>query len=418
MKEQVKFQDDIIDVGVKSLNYLLVFLLIGVSTIPIFRTSIGLYSVFGLCLFVWKKALSFSLSLLFLVLLIIIEIFHYCYFYPGYNFVDIRQQVFAFLVALIIVVQLKYKFIPVYIKIMYVITIISLIVYSVFLISSSLIDQFVSSMPDFFRLKYMTYGVSFTLVNPVFFCFGSHLFENFRNNGPFWEPTVFAGMLITGLIFNYLQFKTFLNKYGIIFIIGMLTTFSTTGYIALFILIFSIFILSQRIKLIIKISATISLIVLGLYIYNSLPFLSDKITSEYESVQDDAYNQGGNSRMASAYLDWEEITEKPIYFILGKGINLTNRIKGKDKNVLRNNGLTGLLVEEGIIFFVIYIFLLWFTFYWLCKKYRISVFFSFFFTLILLELSFSEIFFDLSFFESFTFLGLVLFEANKKKINA
>lgn len=405
-------------VGTKNIlfNYLLVFLLIGLSTFPFFKDSFGLYLMCGACLLVMKGVLHFTLSLRFMLFLFILEIYHFCYFYPDYKLVDIRQEVISYLVGLIVIVQLKYRFLPTYLRIMYILTIISIPVYILFLISPSLVNSFANAMPDFFKLKFKVYGQERININPIFYNFNVNLFDEKRNNGPFWEPTVFAALLCIGLIFNYLEYKTILNKYGLVFIIGLLSTLSTTGYLAFFILILPFFILSTKIKLIVKILVLTLAIFSGIFLYKTIPFLGVKITDEYENAGAEAYELGGNSRMASAYLDWMEVTEKPIYFILGKGVDPTNRIKGKDKNVLRNNGFTSLLIEKGVIFLILYVSLLYFTFYWLCKQYGINTYFSFFWVLMIIELSFSEGFFDLPLFHAFNFIGLVLYEINKKQI--
>ena len=66
-----------------------------------------------------------------------------------------------------------------------------------------------------------------------------------RSNGIFWEPGAFAIYIIIALVFELFFFETINYKRVLTEIIGLFLTFSTTGYICLFALLF-VFLLFKR----------------------------------------------------------------------------------------------------------------------------------------------------------------------------
>lgn len=80
-------------------------------------------------------------------------------------------------------------------------------------------------------------GMNFVIYNFQLNASGYNLFWGFkfRNSGPFWEPGMFAVCLNLALFFNL-----FFNKNNVmltmLFVCGVLTTFSTGGYIGLLVI--------------------------------------------------------------------------------------------------------------------------------------------------------------------------------------
>src|SRR5690606_10351924 len=70
----------------------------------------------------------------------------------------------------------------------------------------------------------------------------------YRHNGVFHEPGVFGLFLTIGLFFNYIVFKQVFNKYGIVFLVSVLTTFSTASFLALGILFLGFSYTAKRLK--------------------------------------------------------------------------------------------------------------------------------------------------------------------------
>jgi hypothetical protein len=102
--------------------------------------------------------------------------------------------------------------------------------------------------------------------------------HEFRNSGFFWEPGVFACFLIIVLLLNL-----FLNKFKFdtnskIIIIGLISTVSTTGYLALLL----VFFLWYRYKVPQIKMGVLVVIGLSIVLIFTIPFLGDKITGVFK----------------------------------------------------------------------------------------------------------------------------------------
>ena len=385
----------------------LVFILIGVSTIPILKDSFGMYLLIFSSLFTLRTLRINRAAILFLLLTVGLEVYHYIYF-DDYEGARTRQLILVFTASVFIIYYIKSDFFNIYIKILYYFSLISFIFFTLYYTANGFVAGFARSIPGIFVKSSMVYGVEVKQPNPIFYNFDTNFMELGRNNGPFWEPTVFATMLIIAQIFNLLLNKTLFNKKGIIFTIAILTTFSTTGFLAYFLLLLFYFILSAKIKLFTKIALLTGALVIGFNLYTNLPFLSEKINNEIENTDAEIDKYGGDSRLASAIVDIGEVSQKDIYLLLGKGNSPSTRVEGPDKEVLRNCGDTALLVEWGIPYAAFYVFLLCYSFLELSRFYGINRFFALVFTLIVLLCSFSEVFLGLPIFFIFPFLGFIV----------
>lgn len=103
-----------------------------------------------------------------------------------------------------------------------------------------------------------------------------------RNCGPFWEPGAFQGFINMALIFD-----CFYNPHNrgwiirtIVFILTIITTFSTGGYIVLFIMLFFFICQSCSIQNQYKFFLKIILVSIGIYCFISFDFLGNKISND------------------------------------------------------------------------------------------------------------------------------------------
>jgi len=156
--------------------------------------------------------------------------------------------------------------------------------------------------------------------------------------------------LILGIAFNYLLNNVILNKHNLVFIIGILSTFSTAGYITLFLLLIIIMI-TKRFKWYYFLVIPIALM-LGNHFYYNLGFLNEKIEDQILLAQDDS-NKG---RFGSAITDIKDIKKFPLF---GRGRNSNTRFDtvekfGEIKKNHRTNGLTDFVVKNGVLFFIIF----------------------------------------------------------------
>jgi hypothetical protein len=385
----------------------LVFLLIGISTIPIFKQSFGLYLLLFSLLFTVMDLRINKAAFLFVLLGIGLELLHF-FSFDGYDGLKTRQLIFVFAAGLILMYYVRLDFLEIYVRILYYFSIISFVFFTLYYADNGFMTGLVHSIPDAFVKKVMVYGTEVRQPNPIIFNFDGNFMNSGRNNGPFWEPTVFATMLIIAQIFNLLLTKRLFNRKGIIFTVALLTTLSTTGFFAYFVLLAFFFLLSNKIKIFTKLALSVGLLSIGVYAFVTLPFMREKIQTEMDNIDHEIDQFGGDSRLASAVLDLREMQEKPIYLIMGRGSSSNTRVASLDTEGLRNCGDTALLAEWGIPYSILFICTLFYSFRELTRYYGINRLFALAFTLIILICSFSEVYLDLPFFYSILFLGFVV----------
>lgn len=220
-----------------------------------------------------------------------------------------------------------------------------------------------------------------------------------RNSGPFWEPGAFAGFLLIAILFHIILSKKLMDKTNIILFTGLLSTFSTTGLMAGFVLMGAYYLLygSGQARLVL----IPMMVVGGLLAYTSFEFLGSKIDRAM-----DVANIGYNTRFKSAMVDLEDFAENPI---LGMGMTKETRFEGQTQHrvIHRNNGVTNLLATYGIFIFLAYFALIWFSFRRMCQHHQFNANFAWVALLIILMAGFSEIFFNKIFFYSLTMLHIL-----------
>ena len=175
-----------------------------------------------------------------------------------------------------------------------------------------------------------------------------------RNSGMFWEPGAFQGfiMIVPLLYLNNLKYLwDNYRKECIVLIITLVTTQSTTGYIAFAILIAYALVTSELPFA----TKYITLLFIALIIATSfsyVSFLGDKISEEYTATLKLKEGELSWSRMGSFYLDYQNIMRHPI---IGNGFLMEMRYGslGKHLNDI-SNGFTGSINMFGIVTMICY----------------------------------------------------------------
>ena len=178
--------------------------------------------------------------------------------------------------------------------------------------------------------------------------------NSLRNSGMFWEPGAFQGYLtLTFMLFidSIDQLWKTYRKQTIVIIAALISTFSTTGYIAFALIIIYYIVFKFRNK-IAKI-LLVPIIVSGIfYLYNNLDFLGTKINKQIEQIETYEITV---DRLGSAILDWHYIKKHPI---IGNG--LMNDTRYEDHLMYRSlisgfsNGFTDIIAKFGIIYILFY----------------------------------------------------------------
>ena len=142
-----------------------------------------------------------------------------------------------------------------------------------------------------------------------------------RNSGLYHEPGAFAYFLIIAIGINTILQQNIMNNKNIIMIIMIITTFSTAGYLALFVLLVFM-IIDSNIHGGIKIFLIPSIIVLIFISYTQIDFMQDKIVASYEDqrltqVDGEIVFEGGRGRVWRMESAINLLSTSPL---IGRGI--------------------------------------------------------------------------------------------------
>lgn len=207
-------------------------------------------------------------------------------------------------------------------------------------------------------------GIAETVSTPVFgmmsedykhntnifiFNFHGYEFEPMRNSGPFWEPGAFAIFISISLTFMIMSGRRLFSFSGLVHILALFTTFSTSGYLMLFLVILAwtaraLDKLSRSITIALR-CTLIPLLLVAIYqLVVNVDFLVPKIQEDILLADETT-----SSRFGSALADIELIARNPV---IGYGRNMQAQYGTEifDKEVMhRNNGLTRLVATWGIL---------------------------------------------------------------------
>lgn len=156
------------------------------------------------------------------------------------NFVDCILLLIPIIVGFIIATGIDInEYITIYSNIMFFLAIYSLVIYCVNLIVPSVIQG----------LPYLgTVYTSLAEIHNAFFSVAITNSINVRNYGIAWEPGAFSLLICWALLFEMSFYKTINYKRAVIYIITIVTTFSTTGYIAMIGILYATFLYKRKVS--------------------------------------------------------------------------------------------------------------------------------------------------------------------------
>ncbi len=234
--------------------------------------------------------------------------------------------------------------------------------------------------------------------NYIIIAFNSY--QELRNSGPFWEPGAFSVFLNIALIFNILVKNKLIDKKNVLFIITIITTLSTAGFLALFVIVVSVyFLLNPSLK---KVILLLPMIALFTVLVINLPFLLPKIENNIIIA-----DNNNTSRFGSALSDYKLIAENPILGYGGDLSNMFGTTKWSTKRMHRNNGITAFITQWGIILTLIYFYNYKKSADNICNYYNSKKSLAYVFLITILLLGFSQGLFKYTFFHSLMFIQFV-----------
>ncbi len=171
-------------------------------------------------------------------------------------------------------------------------------------------------------------------------------FNVYRNSGAFWEPGLYVIFLNIAFFLNMFITKKIINKTNLIFIIAILTTFSTNGFIVILMSLALFTSINKSVSLPVKILLFTFLIGV-LPAIMALPFMSKKV--------DDQFNQSdiSYSRFGAAVVHYNIVKDYPL-----TGMPWSEETYLKYADNISPNGITVIFVRYGLIAGIIYYILL------------------------------------------------------------
>lgn len=183
--------------------------------------------------------------------------------------------------------------------------------------------------------------------------------EGGRNSGMFWEPGAFASFINLCFLLYFNQLKILYKEYKyhvLILVLALLTTYSTTGYFVLFLIaLLSYFHASKGIKKIIFIFPGFLIVLSAFLLYDTLPFLRQKVEGQYENTMSRENNEFSPDRMGVFLFDLHYIKKHPL---IGNGLHSKTRYQDHpwlmNENLGHGNGFSNFLASMGILSFLFY----------------------------------------------------------------
>lgn len=190
--------------------------------------------------------------------------------------------------------------------------------------------------------------------NYILYCTTKSHFH--QNQGMFWEPGAFAGIITLCIALNLNNFRYLWESHKvklIIISVALFTTQSTTGYIVLFCLLGFAFLRGQSAKF--KFLAVPAVIIIAYLTFQSAEFLSEKLSSQFNSAIYLDQGEFSNTRFGSLVFDWQYIKKNPVF---GNGLHEKTRYADhpwilqmiqQGQSVGNGNGFSSFLASMGFV---------------------------------------------------------------------
>lgn len=253
----------------------------------------------------------------------------------GGAFITTLTPLFTIIVCAMFARLINHRFVEIYTKIIYYISYITLVLWliSLFPVGLRVLRAIATAIP---QLGWDNFVYTTNVVDTLYvYSIPREINGVVRNSGPFWEPGRFTIFITIAIAINlFYKKQPLFTKQNLILILTNITTFSTTGYIAMGVL-FVGYTFFARLKQSQKYLIILCLCILIPYIIQ-LDFIAEKIQAQAGEL-DVTW-----SRFGAIVYHWGQIKQSPI---IGYGPFLLNVT---DELMLSPNGLTDLVRYYGI----------------------------------------------------------------------
>jgi hypothetical protein len=273
-----------------------------------------------------------------------------------------------------------------YVKAMYVLCLLSLPFYIGSLVSASFFHQLQAIPLLFPALDPSTYKYQFIIHSAAV---ATDSFSGLlRNAGPFHEAGVHALFLLIGFYFNFITTQKLFNKQGIVFILSLIFTFSTAGYLGIF-LLFIGFSFVIKINPLVKLFFSVLLVIFSVNFFLTNELMYSKIKNEFEIAQERDMNDFTGGRFYGARKALNVLENYPLF---GRGLTHATRETDEYSSEFLRYGIMSEFGKIGIPLAILYLVFLFKGLLEYEKRYQSSRVVTLFFFIALLVNLFSQSF--------------------------
>lgn len=298
----------------------------------------------------WKAHKYIPGNIYCVIVLIFVVYFVQCLYHQGTWTVIITQSIRMFTISLCAIWLIK-DFKILFPKLIYYISLLSLILWTVCMLLPGFQNILISIAHYLPELRTEEFLQNSSNPSESIYIYTISTVGSIRNSGPFWEPGMFTVFITLALTINLFNGLPLFNIQNVVLLLTNITTFSTTGYIALLILLLFYTIANKRIT----IGKLLLLTVIPLLTWQvmSLDFMQEKIMDEIGKT-DVSY-----SRFGALFYHWEKIKLAPF---IGYGANdwpVTPMDIMMSTGYVSPNGISIIAVIWGIPLAIVYFVLLY-----------------------------------------------------------
>jgi hypothetical protein len=306
---------------------------------------------------------------------------------------------FLFSIVYIAVKSLKVNFFIIFEQVLFYLAIIGLFFWVIqILLGGDTLYSYFNKIPSLYTFSYVTgdgLNVILYSVQPTSMSL-QYDFLPPRNCGFAWEPGAFAVYLCLAIFINLFVIKSDArsNKRLWVFVIALISTQSTTGYIISLVILFYYY-LNKNLNIMVLLLPLIVIIIITIF---SLPFMSEKILFVYEQVSEietmvvSSIDLGASyapGRFASFVIAFEDFINNPV---LGMAtVSQESWTYKIGANISPISGIGNLLAQYGIVGFFFFMLFTIKSSLWFAKQFNYKGKLLLFFLMLLISVSYSVI---------------------------
>ena len=373
----------------KSFDYIVFILMLAFTTFEYFFREDKLFFALGLYTMIMSihrglyRRYNIELPIIFVCIMSIWFVIQLA-FISHFSAIQVVSPILIYAIAISVSVVVKERFVSIFVKSVYYISVISLVIYFLCL-NVSIRDFLINTItPYFTSLNVETAvfeggGKNFIIYN---FVSGGEVLEAtglLRNCGPFWEPGMFAVFLNIALFLHNVIEKQNLKWCNLVLISALVTTFSAGGFVAGLFVLLSYAIATSKKNYFISIIGVVLFVFLSQYVMK-LEYVGEKVADQIENTE-----EGSDLSRFGAFLTQISMIENNP--ILG-GEKLSDYVT--DERGTLASGTLLPIVAYGIPFGSFYVIIMLFSMIRLSLTYKKGRIEGILLFLLILFLSFSQ----------------------------